>query len=288
MFNLYEDSKNDRTFRQLECDDLLCVEYRCLPNDTRNTLWSQYGHLVFVTNGQKRWITPDGECYATIGDAVYCNRGACQIENFQEDDFCALLFFFPIDFIRETVLEYQESLNTNTLPPIPDFHVMKMNVDDTLKAFFDSVISYCFQKTNPSKHILKLKFKELILQVLTSKQNPKLAAYFLSTVQEEKVNLKKIMQDNLMYCLSLEDYAKICHMSLSSFKRNFKEIFGVAPGKWLIEQRLKYAKMRLLTTDESVNDVAFHAGFETTSNFIRCFKKSFGLPPLQYRQQALL
>lgn len=47
----------------------------------------------------------------------------------------------------------------------------------------------------------------------------------------------------------------------------------MAPGKWLIEQRLKYAKMRLLTTDESINDIAFHAGFETTSNFIRCFKK---------------
>ena len=288
MFNLYEYSRRQTNLRQLECDGLLFVEYQCLPGDTRDHSWSQYGHIAFVTSGKKTWITPDGEYPANNGDAVYCKEGACQIQNYYEDNFCALLFFFPEDFIRETVLEYQESLHANASVPTPDFHVLKMKVDDCLKTFFDSVTSYFFQNITPSKHIVKLKFKELILQVLTSNQNPQLAAYFHSILHKEKINLKKVIQDNLTYCLSLEDYAKLCHRSLSTFKRDFKTTYGVSPGKWLIEQRLKYAKMRLLTTEENINDIAFHSGFETTSHFIRCFKKQFGLPPLQFRQQMLV
>src|SRR5690606_22873456 len=111
---------------------------------------------------------------------------------------------------------------------------------------------------------------------------------FLSIPRQDQSNLKQVMEDNYLYNLSLEDYARLCNRSLSAFKRDFQEGYGSPPGKWLTKKRLKYARMLLFTTDESVNDVAFHSGFETTSHFIRCFKKQFGLPPHQYRQQKQL
>jgi transcriptional regulator GlxA family with amidase domain len=49
--------------------------------------------------------------------------------------------------------------------------------------------------------------------------------------------------------------------------------------------RLKHARMLLLKTDESINEIAYKSGFETPSHFIRCFKKHFELPPQQFRQQ---
>jgi AraC family transcriptional regulator, exoenzyme S synthesis regulatory protein ExsA len=95
------------------------------------------------------------------------------------------------------------------------------------------------------------------------------------------------MRKNLLFNLTIEDYAKLCNRSLSSFKRDFKQTFGVSPLQWLIEERLKYAKTRLLTTDENINDIAFHSGFETTPHFIRSFKKHYGLSPLRFRRKAL-
>ena len=93
------------------------------------------------------------------------------------------------------------------------------------------------------------------------------------------------MMENYLYALSQENFAKLTHRSLSSFKRDFQEIFSTSPNKWLIEMRLKYARILLLTTEEPVSEIAYKSGFETTSHFIRCFKKQYDLPPQQFRQQ---
>jgi AraC-like DNA-binding protein len=286
MINLYEDSLS-ANYRRLECDGLLFVEYQCLPNVNEiYDLWSPYAHLVYVTSGNKTWITPDGEFPAAPGDAVYCKKGACIMKNFYETDFCALIFFFPKAFIQEVVFEYQVNQRNNVAGDQENFHILRMNIDANLKSFFESVSTYFFQNAIPSKHLLKLKFKELLLQILTTDYNPQLKAYFLSTLGETRENIEAVMRKNLLFNLSMEEYAKLCNRSLSSFKRDFKKAFGVPPLQWIIEERLKYAKTRLLTTEEPINDIAFYSGFESTSHFIRCFKKHFGLPPLQFRLQS--
>jgi AraC-like DNA-binding protein len=147
------------------------------------------------------------------------------------------------------------------------------------------MISQFLSEKNPSKPLLKLKFKELILHIVTANINPDLTAYFFALAREEKANLKQIMIDNYLYRLSQEDFAKLTHRSLSSFKRDFHETFGTSFNKWLIDMRLKYARVILLTTEESISEVSYRSGFDTTTHFIRCFKKQYGLPPQQFRQQ---
>lgn len=283
MINLYEDSLQSN-YRRLECDGLLFVEYTCIPNVSEiYGLWSPEAHLVYVTSGKKTWITPEGAFPAAKGDAVYCKQGACIMKNDYESDFCALIFFFPKEFIQEVAFEYQITYSLNDCESDHDFHVLSLNIDDPMKLFFESVSSYLFQKTSTSRHILKLKFKELILQILTTNNNPLLKKYFLSGLKESKQNIESVIRKNLLFNLSMEDYANLCNRSLSTFKREFRETFGVTPLKWILEERLKYSRMRLLSTDENINDIAFYSGFESTPHFIRCFKKYFGQPPLKYR-----
>jgi AraC-like DNA-binding protein len=155
-----------------------------------------------------------------------------------------------------------------------------------LRCFFESVISFFFLENHPSPALLKLKFKELILQILTERKHASLALHFFSFCKSDEVNLKLIMERNYLFNLQLEDYAKLCNRSLSSFKRDFQKIFECSPGKWLTCQRLEYARVRLVTKNESINDIAFHSGFESSSHFIRSFKQHFGLPPLQYRDKS--
>lgn len=287
MYNFYDFSR-ESNFRKLECDGLLAVEFQCLPGDVRGGIWAQYEHIAFVLSGKKTWITPEGEVPVYKGDALYCKKGGHLVHNFYHEDFCALFFFFPDDFIHDIVLEFQQASKALANQPLSKEHVLPVKVEPSLEAYFHSVMSYFNLKQEPSDQLLKLKFKELILQILTSQQNPELAAHFMSMGQQGRMNLRQVMQENYLYRLSLEEYAQLCNRSLSAFKRDFQENFDTSPGKWLIEQRLKYARMRLFTTDESVNDIAFHSGFETTSHFIRCFKRHYGLPPLQYRQQNSL
>lgn len=95
------------------------------------------------------------------------------------------------------------------------------------------------------------------------------------------------MEDNFAYNLTLEEFARLCGRSLTTFKRDFAEAYHTSPGKWLIQKRLKYSKYLLETTDKNVTELAFECGFENTSHFIKVFRQTFGLTPLQYKKSAL-
>ena len=60
------------------------------------------------------------------------------------------------------------------------------------------------------------------------------------------------MEQNCCHNLPLEAFAKLCHRSLSTFKREFHQHYGVAPGRWLLEQRLECSERLLKTTNMSV------------------------------------
>lgn len=272
----------------MEYDELLFVEFQCFPGKLKSSTWSQHGYIAYGLSGKKVWISPDGKFPVNKGDAIYCKKGGQLVHHFYETQFCALLFFIPEDFVRQVILDFKQENPGFQSPSNFDAHIMRIDVGKRLESFFKSILSYFCVKKDPPKELLKLKFKELILEVITGNDNPELASYFVSLAKKEQASLKQIMMDNFLYHLTLEEYATLCHRSLSTFKRDFKETFGESPGKWLNKQRLNYARMRLLSTEESINDVAFHSGYQATSHFIRSFKKLFGLPPEQYRHQHIL
>ncbi len=280
MTNLYEFNLKTH-FNKLECDGLLFVEYQCLPGDVRSDIWSQHNYLAFIQSGKKTWMTPEAEFAVKAGDAIFCKKGAHSILNSYEEQFCALLFFIPDDFIRKVILE---SESTNRFHESQS-NVLRLRMDLGLKLYFESMIGYFLNQNNPSKHLLLIKFKELILQVITNSLNPELTAYFFSLAKEDSTNLKQVMMENYLYPLQQQDFAQLTNRSVSSFKRDFQNAFGTSLSKWLIEMRLGYSRILLLNTEESISEVAYRSGFETVSHFIRCFKKQYDLPPQQYRQQ---
>lgn len=282
MINLYDHSIQS-VCKKIECEELLFVEYRCLPGVDKKGIWSHYSHIAYIAHGHKTWISTEGEFNVSRGEALYCKKGGHFVVDTLDSNVCVLLFFLPDEFIRETVIEFKQGMRPKNMAHVNNDHILQLNIDLALQSYFESVMSYFFLQHEPSPHLVKIKFKELILQILTSNLNPELAHYFLSLVLEDNVNLKQTMYDNFLFNLSLDEFARLCNRSLSTFKRDFKSIFGSTPGRWLIEQRLAYAKMRLLTTEENINDIAFHSGFDTASNFIRSFKKSYGAPPQKFR-----
>lgn len=84
--------------------------------------------------------------------------------------------------------------------------------------------------------------------------------------------------------LALPDLAKELHLSESRAGHLVKQIFKM-PFSELVESfRLRNAAELLSSSDLPVSDVAYRSGFKDQNYFSRRFKKSFGLPPLQYRK----
>ena len=92
-----------------------------------------------------------------------------------------------------------------------------------------------------------------------------------------------VMNAHCLSPLSVPEYAALCGMSLSSFKRQFRTTFNEAPGRWLTGVRLAHAKTLLATGQHSVTDVCGASGYRDLSNFIRAFRQKHGKPPSSFR-----
>ncbi len=83
--------------------------------------------------------------------------------------------------------------------------------------------------------------------------------------------------------LTEEETARACGVSASYLSRTFKRSLGVSFSAYLTDVRLREAERLLLTTDDSITDIAQAVGFSTSSYFISKFRVSHKLSPHRYR-----
>ena len=83
--------------------------------------------------------------------------------------------------------------------------------------------------------------------------------------------------------LSLVEIARVTNISPTYFASLFKRATGIAPHKYVIQQRVKRAKLLLLKTDLAIADIALQVGFSNQSHLTRHFKRLTGMTPKQIR-----
>jgi transcriptional regulator GlxA family with amidase domain len=91
------------------------------------------------------------------------------------------------------------------------------------------------------------------------------------------------MRNNLHRNLSLSELAESAKISASHLGHLFKSETGMAPGQYLMALRMESARGLLASSTMSVKRIIFEVGFNDKSNFVRSFKKAYGLTPSEYR-----
>lgn len=240
-------------------------------------LWTQYNYLFYVVDGKKIWHTANGSYEIGKDSCVFVRKGAFILEQVLDSGFCVVLFFIPDEFICETLKSRSRPLKQSHTE---HQSLIMIEANKTLAGFFLSMASYFSETNEPDPALLQLKFRELILTIADNPNNEQLLSYFCSLLHDPNTSsLRRIMEDNFCFNLSLEQFARLSNRSLSAFKRDFEKLYNTSPGKWLIDRRLERAKNLLGDIDKSINEVVFETGFESASHFSRVFKKKFGVAP---------
>lgn len=85
--------------------------------------------------------------------------------------------------------------------------------------------------------------------------------------------------------ISIEDLAKLVHLSISRFRTVFKKTTGISPTTYIINMRLALARELLLCCSDSINSIAERCAFNSQSYMVRLFKQHFGMSPSEYRKK---
>ena len=284
LMNMYDDIRANLHFNKFAVGELLFVEYKCPIEQEAVSVWTPMDYFVHVLSGRKTWRTTEATWTLEKGDTLFFKKGACVLHQDFKDDFCLLLFFVSDDFIRDVVREVSGQLSVRQEGGALHKGAILVNGDVTLAAYFQSMLSYFSGTAKPAETLLTLKIKELIVSILLGGNNPELAAYFQSLLKSDAPPLSQIMEANFCYNLALEEFAKLSHRSLSTFKRDFRKYYNQPPGKWLLQKRLEYSAVLLKNPALNVSQVAMDCGFEDLSHFSRAFKEKFGTSPANFRK----
>ena len=211
-----------------------------------------------------------------------------------------LLFFDPSEIhhgriLRQGVHKYIEILiPTEYFPNSKSFH-----------SLFNDKLS---QRTNllspaPKERAIILFIAEKIVNGIKTKPDDiflfsgliellKICTYLYSN--KEKIDMNQntpatlqnainFIRESFSENIQISDIAAASNCSTSYLSRIFNKHLGKAPYCYLTEYRLFFAE-KLLRNQFNVTDVASMSGFSDSSVFIKHFKKSFGITPLQYKQ----
>jgi len=194
-----------------------------------------------------------------------------------------MLFFISDDFIRNFMAERESIMVNNTTQSFPQ--IFNIQTNESFQSLILSVFNYLQQGQEIPKDLIEMKFKELLFNIVLNPLNHKLTDYFKSLKETTKVNMEYIMQKHFQYDLKMDDFAKLCNMSLATFKRQFKTQFGDTPANWLKQKRLEYSTSLLSNTSLNIKEVCYESGFVNTSHYNKAFKELYHMTPAEYRLQ---
>ncbi|MCQ2539827.1 MAG: AraC family transcriptional regulator [Acetatifactor sp.] len=83
--------------------------------------------------------------------------------------------------------------------------------------------------------------------------------------------------------ITVDDLAKVAHMSKYYFLRKFKDITGMTAHSFLINKRLIHA-CELLKNGEGVTETYQMCGFADYTSFLRNFRETYGVAPGKYKE----
>lgn len=100
-------------------------------------------------------------------------------------------------------------------------------------------------------------------------------------------SLQRWIQTHLDEPLTLDQLAEEAGMSVPHFTRLFRQHFGTSPIRYVIQQRVDRARLLLLETQLSIQEIARQLGYEDPFYFSRRFTHETGRSPRAYRHDQL-
>jgi AraC family transcriptional activator of mtrCDE len=85
---------------------------------------------------------------------------------------------------------------------------------------------------------------------------------------------------------TVQSLAQSAGLSRSAFMARFSAIFGRSPMAVLRDLRMRQAALELTTTSAPVDIVAYNAGYESRSSFVRAFRRAYDVDPSEYRHSV--
>lgn len=179
----------------------------------------------------------------------------------------------------EEIFEFDLSKSTYSF----NHNIKQIEVDRLLANFKESINILIDNPELADENMIKTKLKEFVLLMSKSQMAPSQLDFLAAIFKPLDIEFKSTIQHNIYSNLSIDELARLCHLSTSSFKRKFKEAFNDSPKKYISKKKVEKAAALLKSDRSRVSDIAYNVGFDSVATFNRNFVAAYGKSPSGYR-----
>lgn len=204
---------------------------------------------------------------------------------------------------------YDEALNSAYAqgmfenPTVKELEVILSRTSDFLMAFpegikmanythIDQLFRRCLENYLRKEEDFQLQGKRILYEIIAhisaevkdGSAGQLMARHDQNENYQALLRTKIYMEETYKKKITLTQLAEMTGYSKEAFCRKYSQLFNGSPIDYLVNVRLTHARKWLITTDKTIEEIAFLCGFKSDSYFYRVFKKRSGMPPVAYRK----
>ncbi|MBW2961242.1 helix-turn-helix domain-containing protein [Mesonia aestuariivivens] len=255
--------------------EMLVHDFRMTTDNVKSKVNLQMHMFSFLQIGRKQVHFAETAIDVNKNQSILTTKGNClwtELIDTGKIYYCKLLFFSE-QILKKFLEKHSFSIKQQKRSP---YYIIEN--DDYITAFINSLSAIGNEALMKNEELLFVKFEEILLY-LSQKYGDSFKSYLHSLIYKENSHFREIIEQHLYSNLKIEEIAFLCNMSVSTFKRHFKNEYAESPGKWFHNKRLEKAKILIEQERVKASDVYLEIGYKNLSNFSTAFKNKFGISP---------
>lgn len=243
--------------------------------------------LYYLYSGERYYFIQDKTYHVPAGSFVLINPYEIhRTGNLGGFGFDRML----IHFSREFLEDYRKIDPDLDLYRCLDQNIHILSLDPREQIFVETLLQLMEDAYRASNRRETAQIKLTLIQLLLflNRCQPGLKNEAIGRIGAAKQTIFEVVGFiNTHYAqpLTLEAVSEKFYLSKFYFSHSFKEYTGFSFTQYLNNVRIKEAKRLLLTTEQTVNQIAACVGFQSNTHFGRVFRQITGISPSGYRKR---
>lgn len=246
-------------------------------------IFQDRGCFIYFKNGNTKLLSSEHNTEIKGKEAILLKCGSNFLEILQKNNTeeleTIIIHLFP-ELLKAI---YKNEIPTSIINRTNSNQSLKISSNDLITKFIDSLEFYFDNPALVNNDLLELKVKELLLLLIQTNYINSVQELIADLYSAKTIKLNEVVALHAFSNLSVNELAKLCNMSLSSFKRSFKTFFNDSPNNYINTKKINKAKELLQVSELNISEIAYKTGFNDPLYFTRLFKKRIGLSPSEFR-----
>lgn len=233
------------------------------------------GKALITCNNHKDKIQNSGEM------VLFPRNCCCYIKVLEEATIISCSFVQNIDLCSRFSFNHLVEF----LPDKFTYDFKKLPMKERVMQFL-SLLKDCLDDGLSCGHFHEMKEKELFLILRAYYSKEELAAFFYPLLGKD-MDFKDFVLSNYLLVDDLQAFARLGNLSVDTFKRRFKDVFGETAHKWIIQRKSELIYRDIIMTDKPFADIALEYKMSSQAYLSTFCKQHFGKTPQELRDKSL-